>query len=163
MTQLPILWQRLVTEGATCPRCDGTQGQLMRAVASLRSALAPLGIEPVVIVKELDAATFRAAPDESNRIWIGGKPLEEWLGAQSGSSQCCSVCGDAECRTTELGGAVYEEVPERLIVHRIAPVSPRPSAFRRRAADRRRTAPLRGRRSDDRAGLRAALARCLLA
>lgn len=116
MAPLPIVWQRLVTEGATCPRCDGTQGELMRAIATLRSALAPLGIEPVLTVKELDDTAFRAAPGESNRIWIGGKPLEEWLGAQSGSSPCCSVCGDAECRTTELGGAVYEEVPERLIV-----------------------------------------------
>ena len=116
MAQLSIVWQRLVTMGATCPRCDGTQGQLMRAIAKLRSALAPLGIEPVLTVKELDETTFRAAPGESNRIWIGGKPLEEWVGAQSGSSQCCSVCGDAECRTTELGGTVYEELPERLIV-----------------------------------------------
>lgn len=116
MTRLPILWQRLVTEGATCPRCDGTQGQLVRAVATLRGALAPLGIEPVLTVRELDEATFRAAPGESNRIWIGGKPLEEWLGAQGGHSRCCSVCGDAECRTMELGGTVHEEVPERLIV-----------------------------------------------
>lgn len=33
-----------------------------------------------------------------------------------GSSPCCSVCGDAECRTTEVGGTVHEEVPEALIV-----------------------------------------------
>ena len=70
----------------------------------------------MLTVRELDETTFRVAPGESNRIWIGGKPLEAWLGAQSGSSKCCSVCGDAECRTTELGGTVYEEVPERLIV-----------------------------------------------
>lgn len=88
----------------------------MRAIATLRSALAPLGIEPVLTVKELDETTFHAAPGESNRIWIDGKALEEWLGAQSGSSQCCAVCGEAECRTTEIAGTVYEEVPERLIV-----------------------------------------------
>lgn len=73
-------------------------------------------MSPSLTVKELDEATFRAAPGESNRIWISGKPLEEWLGAQSGNSQCCSVCGDAECGTTERGGAVDEEVSERLIV-----------------------------------------------
>ena len=117
MTPLPILWQRLTDPGgATCPRCDGRRRHLLQAVETLRTALAPLGIEPVLSVRELDDATFRAAPDESNRIWIAGKALEEWLDAQSGTSPCCSVCGDAECRTTEVDGTVYEEVPRAAIV-----------------------------------------------
>jgi len=117
MVTLPIVWQRLVAEtGKTCPRCDGTYSQLAGAVATLRGVLAPLDIEPVLTVKELDDATFRSNPNESNRIWIGNKPLEDWLGAQSGSSQCCSVCGDTPCRTTELSGHVYEEIPGALII-----------------------------------------------
>ena len=116
MAPLPIVWQRLVTEGATCPRCDGTQGELMRAIATLRSALAPLGIEPVLTVKELDETTFRAAPGESNRIWIGGKPIEDWIEGQAGSSQCCDECGDNDCRTLEVDGQSYEIPPQTLLV-----------------------------------------------
>lgn len=117
MTPLPIVWQRLVAEnGKTCPRCDGTFQQIERAIATLRESLRPLGIDPVLEVKEIGDETFRKNPSESNRIWIGGRPLEDWLGATSGSSQCCSVCGDLPCRTTELGGTVYEEVPQELIL-----------------------------------------------
>ena len=78
MQPLPIVWQRLVSNGETCDRC--------------------------------------ANPSESNRIWIAGQPLERWLEGSAGSSPCCSVCGDAECRTVELGGETFETIPERLIV-----------------------------------------------
>lgn len=117
MVPLPIVWQRLVAEtGATCPRCDKTYSQLTGAVTTLRGVLAPLDIEPVLTIKGLDEAAFRSNPNESNRIWIGNKPLEDWLGARSGSSQCCSVCGDSPCRTTELSGRIYEEIPGALII-----------------------------------------------
>lgn len=61
-------------------------------------------------------ALFRSDPSRSNLILIGGKRLEESLNADVGSSQCCSVCGDAECRTVELGNTTFEAIPERLIV-----------------------------------------------
>ena len=81
---LPILWKRLVDKGETCPRCGSTERNVAAAVAKLESALQPLGIHPVLETRAIDDATFRAAPVESNRIWIGGKPMEEWLGAQAG-------------------------------------------------------------------------------
>lgn len=61
-------------------------------------------------------ATFRANPTESNRIWIAGRPMEEWLHGAVGSSRCCSVCGDSDCRTVEGGGRTFEAIPERLII-----------------------------------------------
>jgi len=64
----------------------------------------------------IDEAAFRADPSESNRIWIAGKPLEEWLGGRVGASQCCTVCGDLPCRTMELGDRTHEVIPEELIV-----------------------------------------------
>ena len=46
MKTLPIVWQRLVTrEGRTCPRCQGTHEEVLRAMARLR-ALSPL-LEPL--------------------------------------------------------------------------------------------------------------------
>lgn len=116
MKPLPILWKRLVDEGETCPRCGSTQRNVTSAVAKLELALRPLGIEPVLETQAIDDASFRAAPAESNRIWIGGKPMEEWLGARAGSSPCCEVCGDLPCRTMELDGQTFEVIPEDLIV-----------------------------------------------
>jgi Domain of unknown function (DUF2703) len=78
--------------------------------------LRPLNIEPTIETVALDQDTFDQAPTESNRIWIAGRPLEEWVGAEVSGSQCCSVCGTNNCRTIEIDGATYEAVPEALIV-----------------------------------------------
>ena len=77
MKPLPILWKRLVKEGATCPRCGSTHENIVGAVKKLEAALQPLGIEPVLQTLAIDESTFQANPSESNRIWIAGKPLEE--------------------------------------------------------------------------------------
>ncbi|CAG9172733.1 DUF2703 domain-containing protein [Cupriavidus pinatubonensis] len=106
----------MVTNGETCPRCAGTGDEVERAYQQLRQQLMPLGIEPVLETREIDEATLQANPSESNRIWIAGKPIEERLNAKVGSSQCCSVCGDLECRTVDVGGTSYEVIPEELLV-----------------------------------------------
>ncbi len=116
MKPLPIVWKRLVDKGETCPRCGSTERNVAAAMVKLKSALQPLGIYPVLDTRSIDEATFRAAPAESNRIWIGCKPMEEWLGARAGNSPCCEVCGDLPCRTMELDGQTYEVIPEDLIV-----------------------------------------------
>ena len=87
VTQLPIIWQRLVSaDGKTCQRCDATYQHLQSAVAKLRDVLKPLNIEPILEFREIDERSFRNKPAESNRIWIAGKPVEEWLAASVGSS-----------------------------------------------------------------------------
>jgi len=117
MRPLPIVWQRLVNSGGrTCNRCGVTYEALQRAVAKLKDVLAPLGLEPTLETKEIQEESFKADPSASNRIWIAGRPLEEWLSAGVGSSRCCSVCGESECRTVEVGGAVFEAIPEDLIL-----------------------------------------------
>ena len=117
MKDLTITWQRLIdATGSTCPRCAGTQQEVQRAVERLRAALEPLGVRPVLETREIDTAAFLQQPDQSNRIWIGGRPLEDWLDARSGSSPCCDACGDEECRTLEIDGTRHEVVPEALLV-----------------------------------------------
>ncbi len=116
MKPLPILWQRLVSQGKTCDRCHATHHELTSAIEKLTRSLAPLGIEPKLEIRALDEQTFRANPSQSNRIWIAGKPMEEWVGASVGSSQCCSVCGTSECRTVEVAGVTFETVPEELFL-----------------------------------------------
>lgn len=114
---LPIVWQRLVDAGGkTCDRCTGTRNELQHAVEKLSAMLRPLSITPTLEEKEIDAGLFAADPSQSNRIWIGGRPIEEWLGASASTSPCCSVCGDAECRTLEVEGATFETIPEALIL-----------------------------------------------
>jgi hypothetical protein len=117
MKVLPILWQRLVSpDGKTCHRCDATYQEIQRAVGKLKEALRPLGIEPTLETRTIDELSFKAHPSESNRIWIAGRPMEEWLGASVGSSRCCSVCGDSECRTVKVGAATFEAIPEELFL-----------------------------------------------
>jgi hypothetical protein len=87
-----------------------------RAIAKLQQSLRPLGIEPGLEIRELDEKSFKANPSESNRIWIAGKPMEEWLGASVGSSPCCSVCGTSPCRTVEVAGVTFETIPEELFL-----------------------------------------------
>ena len=117
MKTLPIIWKRLVSpEGKTCDRCGATHQEIQRAVSKLREALRPLGIEPTLETKVIDTASFKADPSESNRVWIAGRPMEEWLGASVGKSRCCSVCGESDCRTVEVAGTVFETVPENLFI-----------------------------------------------
>ena len=117
MRTLPIVWKRLVSaDGKTCDRCNATNQEMQRAVAKLKEALSPLGIRPTLETRQIDEKEFKAKPSESNRIWIAGKPMEEWLGARVGSSRCCSVCGESQCRTVEMGGSVFETVPENLFI-----------------------------------------------
>lgn len=117
MKTLPIIWKRLVSpEGKTCDRCHATHEEMQRAVSKLREALHPLGIGPTLETKVIDTASFQADPSESNRVWIAGRPMEEWLGANVGKSRCCSVCGESDCRTVEVAGTVFETVPENLFI-----------------------------------------------
>ncbi len=113
----PVVWQRLVNaDGRTCDRCGSTGAALAGAMAKLGPLLAPLGLEPVLQTREIDEAAFAQAPLESNRIWLGGRPLEHWLGASVGSSPCCDACGDRPCRTVECGGTSHEAIPEEVIL-----------------------------------------------
>lgn len=117
MKSLPIIWQRLLSsDGKTCDRCHATYQEMQRAISKLKEALRPLGIEPTLEIREINEKSFKANPSESNRIWIAGRPMEEWLGARVGSSRCCSVCGESECRTVEVGGITFEAIPEKLFL-----------------------------------------------
>lgn len=133
MTALPIVWQRLVKDGATCDRCGGTYAELQKALVTLDRELRPLGIEPFVELREIDEATFRADPSASNRIWIAGVPLEDWLGAGVGKSRCCAACGDADCRTVTVDETTFETIPVDLIVR----AALRAAATLRASADQR--------------------------
>lgn len=117
MKILNILWQRLVTpEGETCERCVGTQEAIIMAIPKLREALRPLGMEPALETREIAPSLFKGMPSESNRIWIAGRSIEDWLNASVGKSTCCSACGGSECRTLIIGKKTFEAIPEELIL-----------------------------------------------
>lgn len=116
MKQMQIVWKRLVKGGETCTRCGNTGRELEAAVAKLATALRPVGIEPMLETREIDEDAFKENPSESNRVWIAGKPIEEWLDATVGMSRCCSVCGGSDCRTLELGGQTFEAIPEQQFI-----------------------------------------------
>ena len=102
MRYLPIVGQPFVSSDAR--NCDGsaaTRQELERAVAVLGHALRPLGIEPRLEIVAFDEASFEANAVELNRIWIAGKPMEQWLDETVGSSHRDTIC---------------EASPERLIL-----------------------------------------------
>ncbi len=114
---LRIRWQRLVDEkGQTCDRCGGTERATAEGVKTLRRCLRPVGIEVVWDKAALSSAAFAKEPLESNRIWIADKPIEEWLQAKVGKSQCSGACGQSECRTLTVDGKTYDTIPAGLIV-----------------------------------------------
>jgi hypothetical protein len=116
MKQMPILWKRFVSHGETCIRCGDTGRELRAAVSKLETALRPLGITPVLETQEIDEVSFRLCPAESNRVWIAGKPIEEWLSAAIEMTRCCSVCGESNCRALKVGDRTYETIPEDQII-----------------------------------------------
>ena len=117
MKTLTIRWQRLTNEtGQTCDRCRDTGGTIETAFKKLQKALAGLGIKTELESTAIDLKEFRKDPLQSNRIWISGRPLEEWIGANVGQSRCCSVCGDTECRTISINKNTFETIPEELII-----------------------------------------------
>lgn len=117
MKKLHIVWQRLVDErGQTCDRCGTTDTAVVEAVQKLKRSLKELGIDVVLEKKTLSPSTFLKEPLESNRIWIGGEPIEKWLSATTGQSKCCSTCGESDCRTVTVEGRTYEAIPAELIV-----------------------------------------------
>ncbi len=111
-----IHWQRLLDGDETCQRCGATEAAVSEACRVLQQTLAPWGITVRLDKTALDPATFAQDPLQSNLITINGRSLEEWLGAQTGQSQCCGPCGDNECRTILVNGQVYEAIPAELIV-----------------------------------------------
>ncbi len=113
---LIIGWQRLVSDGSTCPRCGSTEDELDKAVDQLRDALSPLGIKVELQKTELTLEEFKKDPVKSNTILFNGAPLEDLIEAKTGQNQCCDVCGDEECRTVEVNGESYETIPAELIL-----------------------------------------------
>lgn len=117
MNVLRIRWQRLVDEkGRTCDRCGTTETTVEEAVNKLEGSLKGLGIDVALEKNAISPAEFSKDTLQSNRIWINGKPIEEWLSATSGQSKCCTVCGESDCRTVTVGGKTYEAIPSELIV-----------------------------------------------
>lgn len=116
MKTLTIAWQRLLDRGQTCPRCGSTETEVEKAVVLLTQSLAPQGVNVVLEKGEMTAEQFAQNTLKSNSILINGKLLEEWIGGQTGQSQCCDICGPNDCRTMDVGGDVYEVIPADLVV-----------------------------------------------
>ena len=113
---LTVRWHRLLSNGQTCPRCGSTGDEVEKAVTTLSQSLAPLGIVVVLEKGELSVEEFKQDTLRSNEIWIGGRLLEDWLGATTGQSECCDVCGPNDCRTVSVAGESHEVIPAELIV-----------------------------------------------
>ncbi len=113
---LVVKWQRLLSDGQTCHRCKGTEGEVEKALVALKQALSPLGIDVILEKNELSVEEFKTDTLQSNMIWLNGRLLEEWIEGETGQSQCGDVCGLHDCRTVGLEEEVYATIPSELIV-----------------------------------------------
>ena len=116
MKTLSVKWQRLLTDGQTCPRCGSTEEAIDKALGALRQSLTPLDVNVVLEKVELTTEQFAKDTLQSNTIWINGRLLEDWIDGQTGQSQCCDVCGSNDCITMTVGSDVYEAIPSDLII-----------------------------------------------
>lgn len=115
MATLTIEWRHLVANGATCERCDATGVALAAALHRLGGELEAEGHQ----VQFTEQALGPEALSESNLIRFNGRPLEDWLGAESVVTPCAS-CGDligaaACCRAVSINGQIFEAIPEAMI------------------------------------------------
>jgi hypothetical protein len=108
---LAIVWQRYAGEGGLCHGCRAAQREVEEAMTTIRHALGPFGIEPQLEVRLMPEAQYRATPEQSNRIWIAGKPIEQWL---NGTVRYRAA--RSPCRMVEIDGVTFEAIPHRLIV-----------------------------------------------
>lgn len=113
---LVITWQRLISEAITCPRCESTEDELDKAVLRLKKELNPLGFKVSLKKTALTLEEFKKDPIKSNSILFNGRLLEEVIGAKTGQSQCCDVCGDEKCRTVEIKGKSHEIITADIII-----------------------------------------------
>lgn len=113
---LTIKWQRLLADGKTCPRCGSTEEELGKAVDILSQALETMGIKVALEKDSLSKAEFEKDPLRSNRIWVNGLPLEDYVAGKASQSPCCDECGPNDCRTVEVDGQSYETIPSEMIV-----------------------------------------------
>ncbi|MHC4695217.1 MAG: DUF2703 domain-containing protein [Planctomycetota bacterium] len=118
---LTVKWQRLVDEtGNTCGRCSDTQREVRIASDILKRSLRPLNMHVVVEEMPMSPGTVAKDTSQSNRIFVDGRPLADWLGGKIGMSPCESCCPDlgpnVKCRTLTVDGNTHEAIPAALIV-----------------------------------------------
>lgn len=112
MQKLIIIWQRLIENKETCPRCGSTEKELEKAILELEKQ----NIKVILQKEAITLEEFKKNPQQSNSILFNGVALEELLKAKTGQSKCCGVCGDSECRTVEMDGKSHEVISAEMIV-----------------------------------------------
>ena len=116
MKNLHIEWKHYEKDGTTCERCGDTGQSLKQAFEKLRGELAERNIGLTfteTILPEQDIP-------ESNSILFNDVPLESLIPGAKTSENHCRSCSEltgreTRCRTVEVGGALYEALPEALI------------------------------------------------
>jgi hypothetical protein len=113
--RLVIEWCHLVVDGATCERCGATGSEVKNAVNELTKELGSFGIK--VVFKETPLGTDQL--EESNKILLNGKPIEDLIAGsvtETSCSSCSTLTGtSACCRAVEVDNEQYEEIPAWLI------------------------------------------------
>lgn len=79
----------LRVEDETCERCNGTIEAVRAAARDLQGMLLPLNVRVTLVEHAVSADEI----ERSNTVFINGRPVEEWLGAERIATDCPS-CSD---------------------------------------------------------------------
>jgi len=116
MKTIEILWKHLDVNGKTCDRCHRTGDEIRQFVDRLHEEC--LGKDVRIALREVKLTENEI--EESNRIFINGIPIEDFLPDAGVSQNDCLSCTDllgssTRCRTIIHSGREYETIPQELI------------------------------------------------
>lgn len=74
-----------------CQSRGGAHKGFVKALLRLAEALRLLGMEPMLETREIAPRAFTGMTSNSNRIWIAGHPIEDWLNVRGVARACCSA------------------------------------------------------------------------
>jgi len=116
MKTLHIEWKHLDKGGRTCERCAETGAALRRVIDNLTGDLAARGIRVAFTETRLSEREI----SQSNSILFNGVPLQDLLPEVRVIDNHCDSCSglcdqDTACRAIQVGGTIYEAIPESML------------------------------------------------
>ena len=119
MKELKIEWKHYDKEGETCTRCNSTGNNIQKAIKVISR---DSRFDKAKITFKETKLRAEEMP-ESNSVFINGEAIEDILRATASENYChsCSCLAGAgtNCRTIELNGKSFEDIPENLILQAI--------------------------------------------
>lgn len=106
---------RIMLDDHACDRCGESVSSALTVARQLEMELAAYNI----VVDYVEIAVEPSAHAQSNRVFVNGRPVEEWVGGETiwtTCPSCTDIFGEvACCAAIRVGDAMYDSVPPDMI------------------------------------------------